>query len=107
VAPAGREFVAAVPSSDARPLRLARLVLVPDDPNIRQVAVAGDFNGWNPEETFMERRGSAWVAWLELPADVYEYVFVVDGERWLVDPLAVRTRADGFGGENAVLDLSL
>jgi len=56
----------------------------------------------------MERVGSAWVVWLGLPPDVYEYMFVENGgERWLTDPLAAQTRADGFGGENAVMDLGL
>ncbi len=89
-------------------LRWVRLVYVPDDTGVSQVAVAGDFNGWNAKTTPMHRQGRAWVAWLALPADVYEYMFVENGgERWLTDPLAVQTRADGFGGENAVLDLSL
>ena len=100
------DVVAAIPA-ESRPLRWVRLVLAPDDPDVHQVAVAGDFNGWNAEATPMERHGAVWVTWLQLPADVYEYMFVVDGERWLVDPLAVQTRDDGFGGENAVLDLSL
>ncbi len=89
-------------------LRWVRLVYVPEGGDPASVAVAGDFNGWNPAATPMDRRGTAWVAWLALPADVYEYQFVENGgERWLTDPLAAQTRADGFGGRNAVLDLGL
>jgi hypothetical protein len=30
-------------------------------------------------------------------------MFVIDGERWVVDPLAGRFVEDGFGRENSVL----
>ncbi|MFO7607946.1 MAG: hypothetical protein R6X35_01935 [Candidatus Krumholzibacteriia bacterium] len=105
--PEAAAFVAAPAAADA-PLRWVRLVHVPADPAVERVAVAGDFNGWDAGATPMARRGNAWVAWLALPADVYEYMFVEnDGERWVTDPLALHTRDDGFGGENAVLDLGL
>ena len=32
-----------------------------------------------------------------LPAGQHEYMFVVDGERWVPDPLAGRYVDDGFG----------
>ena len=40
-----------------------------------------------------------------LPAGQHEYMFVVDGERWVADPLAGRYVDDGFGAgrQNAVL----
>lgn len=101
--------VAAAPASAAAAdLRWVRLVHMPLDPSVAQVSVAGDFNGWDPQATPMQRQGEVWVTWLALPADVYEYMFVENGgARWVTDPLALQTRADGFGGENAVLDLGL
>ena len=48
-----------------------------------------------------------WVATLLLPPDSYEYMFVVDNDTWVSDPLALTTRDDGFGSRNAVLDLSI
>jgi len=105
---AGTHAAAGADGAVGAPLRWVRLVYMPTDADVSQVAVAGDFNGWDARATPMHRQGSAWIAWLALPADVYEYMFVENGgERWLTDPLAVQTRADGFGGENAVLDLSL
>lgn len=91
----------------ALPLRMVRLIYTPDDPAVARVAVAGSFNSWDPATTPMRRQNGVWAAWLLLPADVYEYQFVVDGDRWVTDPLAPRTRPDGFGGTNAVLDLDL
>jgi 1,4-alpha-glucan branching enzyme len=74
-------------------------------PQARRVAVAGDFNGWNPEAAPLARGpGGAWTGVLELPRGRHQYMFVVDGE-WVTDPAAPVTRDDGFGHRNAVLDL--
>lgn len=87
--------------------RLVRLVYVPQASDVDQVTVAGTFNGWDPEATAMRREGGVWVLQLVLPPDSYEYMFVEDGQRWVTDPLATQTRDDGFGRENAVLDLTM
>ncbi len=87
-------------------LRLVHLVYVPRD-DVQQVTVAGDFNGWRPEATPLRRANGVWTLDLALPPGEYAYMFVVDGGRWVTDPLARTTRDDGFGGTNAVLDLSL
>lgn len=89
------------------PLRAVQLVFVPDDPAIDVVSVAGTFNGWSTTATQMERRGDAFVGRFVLPPGSYEYMFVVNGEDWVTDPLAMQTRDDGFGRENAVLDVTL
>ena len=75
-------------------------------PLAREVAVAGDFNGWNPQAARM-RRGVGGVWSVEIPVAPgrrYQYMFVVDG-RWVTDPTAPASVEDGFGGRNAVLDL--
>ena len=41
----------------------------------------------------------------DAPAGRYEYQFLVEGERWVTDPLAVSRRPDGFGYQNAVVNL--
>lgn len=70
------------------------------------VTVAGSFNGWDPTAIPMHREGDLWTAVVVLPRGNHEYMFVEDGSRWVLDPSAVMTRDDGFGGRNAVLDLS-
>ena len=92
---------------DPAALRAIRMVFVPDQATTEQVSVAGTFNGWDATVTQMERRGDAFVTQLVLPPGSYEYMFVLDGETWVTDPLAGQTRDDGFGRENAVLDVSL
>ncbi len=48
----------------------------------KAVFLAGSFNDWNPEATPMSRSSSGqWTADLELTPGVYEYRYVVDGQR--------------------------
>ena len=74
-------------------------------PGARSVDVVGSFNDWRPgllPLTDQDHDG-VWRAAVVLPAGQHEYMFVVDGERWVADPLAGRYVADGFGRENALL----
>jgi hypothetical protein len=83
-----------------------RLVLL--QPGARSVSVAGDFNGWNPGQTQLERsEGGMWTATIPLKPGRYQYMFVIDGKQWLADPLAGEASGDGFGSQNAVLDVSI
>jgi hypothetical protein len=72
----------------------------------KKVAVAGDFNGWDPERTPLADQdgGGAFAGVVSLPPGAHEYMFVVDGE-WVTDPAAPERRPDGFGRDNAVLRL--
>lgn len=85
---------------------LVRLVLL--QPGAHSVSVAGDFNGWNPAQTQLERtdRGM-WTATIALKPGRYQYMFVIDGKQWIADPLATEDAVDGFGSQNAVLDVSI
>lgn len=89
-------------------LHSVRLVYVPSgDRPVDEVHVAGDFNAWDRGNTPLRRVDGVWTTTLVLPPGDYEYMFVENGERWVTDPLAARTRADGFGGSNAVLDVGV
>jgi hypothetical protein len=83
-----------------------RLVLL--QPGARSVSVAGDFNGWNPAQTKLERsEGGLWTATIALKPGRYQYMFVIDGKQWVADPLAEEGAGDGFGSQNAVLDVAI
>lgn len=71
------------------------------------VAVAGEFNGWDPTAAVLtdDDGDGVFVGTLDLPPGNYAYMFVVDGERWVTDPNASNYRDDGFGNRNAVLRL--
>jgi 1,4-alpha-glucan branching enzyme len=83
---------------------LVRFVLVAK--GAKRVAVAGNFNGWSPEETVLQKADGSglFVATVPLPRGAHEYMFVVDGE-WVTDPAAPEVRPDGFGRSNAILRL--
>lgn len=71
----------------------------------RAVAIVGDFNGWDERATPMTHRGKdgSWSAQVALAPGRHVYAFVVDGKRWLVDPLAPQVPDSGFGPTNAVV----
>ena len=90
----------------AAPQVFVRLVLL--QPGARSVSVAGDFNGWNPANTPLERSdGGMWTATIPLKPGRYQYMFVIDGKQWIADPLATEEATDGFGSQNAVLDVDI
>lgn len=83
---------------------LVRFVLVTK--GAQKVALVGDFNAWNTEQTLLQDvdgQGTyATNVWL--PRGAHEYMFVVDGE-WMPDPSATTRVPDGFGRANSVLHL--
>jgi hypothetical protein len=88
------------------PTVFVRLVLL--QPGARSVSVAGDFNGWDPAQTKLERSdGGVWTATIPLKPGRYQYMFVIDGKQWIADPLAAEEATDGFGAQNAVLDVAI
>lgn len=83
---------------------MVRLVVL--QPDARSVHAVGDFNGWDPARTSLQQVSSGvWSVTLPLTPGRYEYMFVVDGQRWVGDPAAVEQADDGFGSRNAVLEV--
>jgi len=78
------------------------------DNKMHTVAIAGDFNGWNPQANILEDPESdgIWTGTLNLEPGKYEYMFVMDGEEWFPDPNALRYVKDGFGNKNAILEIN-
>ena len=74
-------------------------------PGAHSVEVVGSFNDWRPGTTALrdDDHDDVWRGALVLPAGQHQYMFVVDGERWVTDPLAGRYVDDGYGRQNAVL----
>ncbi len=73
-------------------------------PDAASVAVAGSFNGWDPQKNMLsgpDKQGN-WSIALPLAPGRYEYLFVINGKDWLPDP-AVPPVDDGFGGKNSVV----
>ena len=78
------------------------------DGEAHTVAIAGDFNGWNPQANILEdlEGDGIWTGTLKLEPGRYEYMFVLDGEKWFPDPNALRYVKDGFGNRNAILEIN-
>jgi hypothetical protein len=94
-----REFAAAQRDT----VHVVRFVLVA--PGASTVAVVGDFNHWNLNAHPLapaNARG-VWSTSVELPPGRHEYVFVIDGTRWVADPGATSRIADEFGGESSTI----
>ncbi|MBU0640982.1 MAG: alpha-glucosidase C-terminal domain-containing protein [Planctomycetes bacterium] len=71
----------------------------------QSVILAGSFNGWDRQANPMDgpNDDGEWMAELALSTGMHEYKFLVDGDRWLDDPVNTQRRPDGFGGHNSVL----
>ena len=71
----------------------------------KAVAIVGDFNGWNGAATPMvlESSGRSWSVRVPLSPGRHVYAFVVNGDRWLVDPLAPQVPDSGYGPSNALI----
>ena len=82
-----------------------RLVLVSSQATgARSVSVVGDFNGWAPAENPMTlHEDGIWRTEVRLRPGEFQYKFVVDGTRWVPDPVNPNTVDDGFGAKNSVL----
>lgn len=95
--------VATVPAKPAQDtVQLVRFVFV--DRRASSVQLVGDFNEWTKGTTELRPSGApgVWAASVALTPGRHEYAFIVDGTRWVVDPLAVRS-SDEFGTESSVI----
>jgi hypothetical protein len=99
------ERAASAPQSVARrdTVHVVRFVFVA--PGASTVALAGDFNRWDVNAHHLHSAGGdgVWSASVALTPGRHEYAFVIDGTRWVADPVAAATIADEFGGRSSVV----
>jgi len=83
-------------------VQLVRFVFV--DPGAASVALVGDFNEWTRGATELKRSGApgVWAVSVALTPGRHEYAFIINGSRWVADPLAVKS-SDDFGTESSVI----
>ena len=69
------------------------------------VSVVGDFNGWDAKATPMVKdpKSGEWSARIVLLPGRHIYAYVVNGEKWIVDPLKPQIPDAGYGPANAVV----
>lgn len=73
-------------------------------PDATDVRLAGSFTNWEPRYELHQVVPGNWTITVPLAAGVHDYVFVVNGQRWIPDPYAPRID-DGFGGVNSRISL--
>jgi hypothetical protein len=83
-------------------VHLVRFVFV--DSGASSVALVGDFNEWTKGATELKRSGApgVWSISVPLTPGRHEYAFIINGSRWVADPLAVKS-SDDFGTESSVI----
>ena len=54
-------------------------------PNARSVAIAGDFNQWDPNATPLSPVNNIWQIQVRLTTGIHEFKYVVDGQ-WCCQP---------------------
>lgn len=75
-------------------------------PDARKVAVAGNFNNWDPESLAMKKnKRGQWKATVKLLPGRYEYKYFVDGS-WVLDKRCAEVVADNQGGQSCVIDVA-
>jgi hypothetical protein len=76
-------------------------------PGAKRVELLGSFNSWETDDIVLTGPDASghWTATVSLPEGSHEYIFLVDGERWIADPKAATHRPDGFGRVNSVIKI--
>jgi len=72
------------------------------------VFLAGDFNSWDTNSLPLRKEkkngDTMWQRTVYLEPGRHEYRFVIDGS-WCDDPMCVEMTSNGFGTNNAVIDV--
>lgn len=74
-------------------------------PAAKSVSLAGSFNGWSPTAHPMAPAGSDgfWSVVVPLPEGEHAFMYLIDGTKWMVPPLAQDFVTDGFGNTNGIV----
>ncbi|MDM8535692.1 hypothetical protein QUF70_02935 [Desulfobacterales bacterium HSG17] len=70
-----------------------------------RVSVVGTFNQWNSEKSPMiyDELQKSWMLRLKVPPGRYEYGYLIDGQRVMLDPNAPFIKDDGWGSQNSLI----
>jgi len=73
------------------------------------VALVGDFNAWDTSTTPLVRDSvtGVWSTVIDVTPGRHVYAYVVDGEKWTLDPRAPKTKDTDYGTEQSVVIVGL
>ena len=103
---AARPIASAFFHNRVQPARAQRVQFVLVAPGAKKVAVAGDFNGWDPTHAAYQakqRGGGVWSVTAPVPPGHHRYSFVVDDSVWVADPTAPRAADNDYGMPNSAI----
>lgn len=76
---------------------------LPPETARKSVRVVGEFNRWEGTPLEQQKDGS-WRATVSLdPGREYEFRYLIDGERWVNEPMADRYARNPYGEDNSVI----
>ncbi len=92
---------------DLRDMIKVQFMIKVQDAQAKTVSIVGDFNDWQVgKDLLSDPDGDGiWTGVLPLKPGKYQYVFVIDGKKWVPDPRAKEISKDGFGGVNSVIEV--
>jgi len=94
---------ASSPRIPRRPSTKQAIVFEYFDPSATVVTLVGDFNKWDPKARPLKRdAGRLWKVTVRLEPGIYQYKFMVNGERWEEDPLNLHRALNEHGTYNSI-----
>jgi len=83
------------------------LLFIQPNGKAQDIAIAGDFNGWDPATTPLSRDESlgVWQTCVNVPPGRYRYRLVIDGQ-WVQDPYNSYVESNPFGELNNIIVVS-
>lgn len=86
---------------------LVTFTVAEDAVNGRTVCVVGDFNGWNPLRTPLDKQGARYTATVLLdPGRRYRFRYLCEDGQWFNDEAADAYEPNEHGGNDGVIDLT-
>ncbi len=73
---------------------------------VHHVAIAGDWNDWEPETMHAKKDGSFYIRKYLPAGSLYQFRYLIDNSEWANDDKAPTVR-NPFGSQNSLLELEM
>lgn len=87
-------------------IRVVQFVFIA--PSAKRVSLVGDFNNWDKSATPLRRENEngLWTVSVPVSHGRHQYAFMIDGERWMLDPSAPKSVENSYGTPNSVVTVT-